>query len=717
MRLAPAAAAIGCALCLASTALGAPPPDPSAPAASSPVAMHAQPIFGTDAAGGFDWNEIVVRLDNGGATTAKGTVEVTSKLSYGEDEQLATRAPFSVPAGRSAIVRLPTHGFPFRPSSLTVNATSDNGARLASQSLSANGSIAPLLVDIDEPSRLAVVLRNVSVATTWNPMTYGGSSTATALTIGVPLFDRATGDPILPEQAAAYAPVTVVLVHSDTLARLETASLDALVNWVLSGGTLAVVPARPEDLRGPTLSALVGGTISTAEPPPAFLTLPGLGPSSAMPPINPFAAPAPGGGADDAEAPSPAWPLPRQLGAPLQIGPSRAVRPRLVGYAGGNLHASHCGASAPYGLGEVQLLAFDPTEVPMIDDPWVQARVVELVAHAWDRRAASVFRMGAMPQLPNQLNDVRRSLDPNENFRPALGIAAILLVLYSIVSGPVTFLRAARSGNPLSPLKWAPIWSAAAFATVVLIGLAGKGWRGRARHLSYIESGAGVSRGSIRRFRGFFTSEARSISVATTDRGCVLDAAGEEATKQHRVLHLDRNGATLENLTSLPWQTVVVVEDGSVELRGGVAILPTPDGSADVVNRTGKALIDVIVYMPGGTPTYFAELKDGARVHAATGKSLTGFFARRAVTAGSLPVHPLDASDLGAALDSHAASRLHDAWQPLEAAAGNEIDWWPDDAAVVMAEMVGGEGRTSDSGLSLENDRALLRVVGAGGTP
>ena len=703
MRRRTIAAVVGAAstLLVAMTASADPPkPGPAA------FGLNASPIFGHDAATGYGWTEIVARLDNGATSSVKGDLELVSSMSYGHEQEFTTRAPFNVPPGRSVIVHVPTHGYPYQPATLTVTAVGDGGAKLATMTVNVNGAVAPVLVDVDEPSRLSLVLRNITIPTTWSPGGGGyGGSTPAALTVGVAAFDGTTGDPILPEHAAAYASATVVLIHSDALARLEAAPLDALVDWVLSGGTLAVVPTRPEDLRGPTLTALAGGTVSTAEAPPVLLTLPALAPA---PSSHPFGAPPPP--PDEETRPTPKAP-------PALIGPSAAVRGRLVGYAGGNLHASRYGASATYGTGEVHLLAFDPAASPVVDDPWVQARLVDLVAHAWDRRAVNVYRQGLVTPSTYQLNDVRRSLDPNENFRPALGIAAILLVLYSIVAGPITFLRAGKRGSPLSPLKWAPVWSAATFAAVVLIGLAGKGWRGRARHLSLIEAGAGVSRGSIRRFRGFFTSEAHSMSIPTTDATCVLDVTSDESSsREHRVFRIDRNGGVLESLTSLPWETVVVVEDGFSELGSGLTVLAGPDGGVDVVNRTGHALRDLVVYAPGNDLVYFAEVADGATISSAKGRSMGRVTSRRSTVAGGRVVHPLDAAQLGTLLDPATYERLRDEWRPIENAAGNDVDWLPDDAPVVLAEIVSGGGRAKDSGLSVERDRTLLRVVGSGGT-
>ena len=48
---------------------------------------------------------------------------------------------------------------------------------------------------------------------------------------------------------------------------------------------------------------------------------------------------------------------------------------------------------------------------------------------------------------------------------------------------------------------------------------------------------------------------------------------------------------------------------------------------------------------------------------------------------------------------------------------GSDIDWWPDDVPVLLAQLQGGEGKVTDSGLRLDLDRVLVRVIGWGGVP
>jgi len=50
-------------------------------------------------------------------------------------------------------------------------------------------------------------------------------------------------------------------------------------------------------------------------------------------------------------------------------------------------------------------------------------------------------------------------------------------------------------------------------------------------------------------------------------------------------------------------------------------------------------------------------------------------------------------------------------------AAGDNVDWFPDGVPVVVGQLDGGEGRPTDTGLRVESDRLLVRVVGWGGRP
>jgi hypothetical protein len=713
----------------AGDASAGPPPSPSTAATPPRVSITAAPLFGSDAAGGDGWSEIIVRLDDPGASPVKGTLEVESTFGgyYGSSEnRFVARAPFHVQPRAGAVLRVPVKGATYGSPTLTVTALGDDGGKLAETSLSVGSTMAPLLVDVDDPSRLSVVMRGWPMLPSWRASSspYVSPGTTTSLTVGAPQSDPTTGDALLPEHAAGYAPVTVVVCPSERLARLQGPELDALVGWVLAGGTLAVFPTRPEDLRAGVLTTLVGGAITMTTPPAVMMTLPGavrgLG-TPAPPPLVAPPTPAPWPPAvppsSDAGATPIGWFVPVRttpVGPGAVIGPSSLLKPRLSGYGGGNLHPSAYGATAAYGLGQVHVLGFDPTTSPALEDPWAHGRILDMIGEAWDRRSLLAFPHGA-GQRSSNLYEVHRALDPNENFRPALGIAAILLVLYSIAAGPLTFMRAHRKGRPLDPLVWAPVASAACFALIVVVGLAGKGWSGRARHLSLVEAGAGMSRGSVKRFRGFFSSQTRSMHVRASEPSSVLELVTTDSRDHGSpVLRLDKGGASLEELTSLPWQTVVVGEDGFTDLAGGVAVREKSDGSVVVANHTGHELTNVVVWAPKSDATWFASIADGETILSSSGRTMFIPTARRSTMVGSRTVHDLDVSRFSTVL-GHAAEDMTAHWSAVSAAAGSATDWWPDEIPVVLGEIRGGEGVKSDGGLRVESDVLLFRVVGEGG--
>jgi hypothetical protein len=731
--------ALGCALAPALCAgdvrgneIAAPPSGlkaaPSS-ATTSRVSLAATPVFGADAATGDGWFEAVARVTNTGALPARGTIQLSSQygpFAFFASETYIARAPFHVQPGAEVVIHLPMRSGARSAAPATVTAADDAGTKLAEASLSLGPSAEPLLVDVDQPSRLSLVMRGWPMAPSWHPAfaPYVAAGSPTALSVGSPSIDAATGDPVLPESAAGYSAATVVVIASHRLARLDGRPLDALIGWTLAGGTLAVFPTRPEDLRSGVLPMLVGGVLTTTPPPPGMSSLPSVSRPGGFPSL--VTPPKP--------APSPAWPAPASpegggatpigwvvparttpLGA-TSVGPSPALRAKLTGFSGGYVRPSEYGATAPYGLGQVHVLAFDPTGSAAIEDGWAHARLLDMLDEAWERRALFVFPHGSGAAPSMNLDDVRRSLDPNENFRPALGVAAILLVLYSIVAGPIAFARARRRARPLEPLLWAPVASAACFTLVVLVGLAGKGWSGRARRVSLVEAGAGMPRGSVRRFRGLYSSQTRAMRIRASEPAAVLEAIPTESRGQPpAALRLDKDGTSLEDINSLPWQTVVVVEDGFADLRGGIAVREKPDGSVLVTNRTGRKLKDVIVWAPKRDASWFSAVADGESVLSTSGRTIFAAGARAAVAAGSRTVHQIEASPFETVLPGRTGEDMALAWGALGRAAGASVDWWPDEVPIVLAEVAGGEQRTEDTGLRVESDRLFVRVVGEGG--
>jgi hypothetical protein len=406
----------------------------AAPPATPPeITVEAFPIFGAGPSIAGGWNEMVVRVQNNGDKPARGRVEISQQ--YGRDgNAFRATAPFSAGARASVHVRVPAE-VPVS-GDLVAEVFGEDGLSLSQIRVSASTSAGIMLLDVSDASRLRGAVNEVPVTPLYAASAARGSSPAPLLTVGSPRFDPATGDPMLPDRAALYNSADAVVMRSDTLARLTGAELDALSGWVLAGGTLAVAVARPEDLRHPTLVAFAGGPIVQQGADAATLaTL-----------LLPSRAAAKGS---------------TEKAVPSAREPSGDVAETLAGYTGGNLHGSLYGSSAAYGLGEVHLLAFDPTRKPAVDDPWATSRMVDLARRAFDRRSTQVFRPGA-ETVSGAYDKIRRQLDPNESSRWAIAAAALLLCVYSVVAGPINFTLAGRAGRPLRALRWLPVISAIA---------------------------------------------------------------------------------------------------------------------------------------------------------------------------------------------------------------------------------------------------------------
>ncbi len=664
---------------------------PSSAAGPGAVSLEAFPVLGLNAPASPGWMTFAVRLGNSGDAELAGTIELVSEVhGSGDTYRSVTRAPFSA-SGRSVVtVQLPSHGYGPIPPSLSVRALDARGETIAETEIPSLGLPGPLLFDLNVPSRIAPAVRGTGIPVT-SRRGIRGSYGAPTVTVSSPQVNAATGDPVLPERAAGYSTATVVLVRSAQLAKLRGAELTALSDWVTAGGSLAIVVTRPEDLRGGPLEALLGGRALPTDPPPSLLG----GQAFEVVPD-----PATGGSPHGYGAPSPS--------RMQRAAPGERVAGDLVSYQGGNLHPSSWGNSASYGLGEVHLLAFDATRELHVSDTWVRLQILSLLQHSWDRRADVIVPHAALALEEGGVREVRRQLDPNQGTRWAIAVAAFLLLLYAVLAGPVNFYWAARRGRPLRALGTLPVWAAAALALVVLLGVAAKGVRGRARHVSLIESGAGMERAAAVRFRGFYAASADRLTVRAFERGAVLDVASREDQTQ-RTLVLDRDGARLEEFRAKPWETVAVREDGFVSLAGGVSIRVAPDGEIAVKNRAARDLLGVLLKVPGqAEPYYFPRVKDGALVKAAEGRRLSGVD----LTAASCRAlcAPQFARDM-----NEASAGLGAVWMALEDLGGYEATWWPADVPVLLGQLDGGEGRTRDSGLRLDADRVLVRVVGYGG--
>lgn len=661
-------------------------------AAWAKPSVHAEAALtlGATSTVGPGWLTVQVRLENTGAEPLEGSVELVARPAWSRDgERHTTRVPVAIePKGR-ALLELPTHGFAGRPHELTVHVYDASDELISRATVSELRQGDPLLVDLSQPSRLAATVRDLGIPLTRQS---AGSYQVPTLAVSSPMQDPATGEPLLPRWAAGYSNATVVASTGRRLATLPERELVALTDWVLSGGALAVAIERPEDLRFAGLLAMVGEGVRETPPDPALLepqvflvpTDPGLG---VAPP-----SPMPGRAA-----------LKRE-----EVAPSFRLVERLHSYKGGNLRPTPWGAAASYGLGEVHLLAF-PIDEHAVTDRWVQLKVADLVRHAWDRQGHIALPLGQNALDGHQVSFIRKVLDPNENMRWTIALSALVLLLYAGVAGPLNFYLASRKGRPLRAILWLPVLSLSTLLVIVAIGVVGKGVKGRARKLALVEAGAGMARASATRFRALYAPSAKELSVRPLSRASLLDVASEDELVERRLV-VDRDGVRVAGLRAKPWQPLVLREDGPFELGGGVSLVR--DGDDVVVkNRTARDLVAVVLKSPDGVFASFPRIPDGASVRFSQGERLS-----LTPLAVSPNYRPLNMVGLQPTLDL-AAPGVTDAWMALASYAGNDIDWWPPGVPVLLGQLEGGEGKKADTGLEIDVDRVLVRVIGFGGVP
>ena len=473
-------------------------------------------------------------------------------------------------------------------------------------------------------------------------------------------FAKETGDPILPEVAVGWSGAALVVSSSDVLARLPPRALDSLDQWVVSGGILAISVAREEDLRTPALEQLLGTKARVT------------------------------GNNGDARS---------FAGEGLERRDESAK--------------GDDGDAIAHGRGETWLLRYDPWKKTS------DAEQPKTIYALWQRalQFKRPIAMAGPAGLPPRWFDddrARAYLDPNHTFRPALTIAAGLVALYAILVGPVAFARARRTGKPLSVLRWTPVLALFLFVALVGLGKVGKGLRGRVRKLAIVDAAGGATKARGTTFHAFYVGDPSTLELTTQKPIDAVHVA--EPFSDDVAIDLDRNGMAVRSVRAHPWETVVVVEESSRDLGGGV-ILEGVGSRFSLTNKTPWTLEHVILH-PETTFTeparshYFAKVEPGQTVIARDGIAVD-----RVILPASLRLLPgAKAEDARLRADRDASEALEaldlltGAWQGSTSPAGHVLPAI-DPVATALVTMP----KSSESGFSVERDTVLLRVLGLGG--
>ena len=657
------------------------------------------------------WDEFLVRIVNKGSTAQRGIVQLTPTSSSRDVvNHITVKSEFAVAPGATADVRLPVRlvfeKFGTVMYDFEVKLVNADGKVLATRPVrSSASSSGPVVVDFSDPPRLGHALRSWMLpaplaVSAWFIKPTSSAGKLVNLAGGGWGTDPITGDPQAPERTIGYSQTALVVATSEQLAKLGAAKFSALAHHVLAGGCLAVAITRPEDLRLDALQTLVGSEIVQGPAPKLLRTVPVTVFSEAPP------------SAKRSFAKQLEEYVTKKVSLPKQL------ENKVHGYTGGNLSPTQFGASASYGLGEVHLLGFDPTRPPELESPWVLGRMTELASHCILRDTVSGVRHGKVDVDVTPREGIHSLLDPNRSKTWIVLVAALLLLGYAVLAGPVNFFVARRAHRPLTVLLVLPLLSLFTFSAIVVLGVSARGWRGQARHLTLVEAGAGMGQGVAAHYRGLYTTGSKDLTVASSYPDTVLDVLNPSSVKPSRTVRVDRNGSSLTDLLTTPRDVMILREERFMDLGRGLSV--QRDGPRELVltNRVGRALRSVVVVLPSTGPTvqqemrFFDRIDDGQTVRTTDAKVLADPFVPptyypqllRAGLSTYLPV----------AVQKDQPSDLVTAWDAVEQLAPRSMRWWPDDVPVVLALIEGGEGRTHDTGLEVTYDRVLLRVLGYG---
>lgn len=637
--------------------------------------------------------EVFARIENPSGQTLAGEIVVRQVGS--PIQSPLGRSAFSIGPREAALVRLPISTDRY---ALVVEADAA-GEVLASKQLSPDSQGTLRIVDVVEVSRMRAAVSNMQLRSApVSPPTPQPSASSTTVSVATPYFDPASGRPVLPTRVASWHGVSLVMISASALARLPAEELRALTGHVLSGGTLALSIDKPEDLRLPVVSELVGGVAVVERANDVTL-------APITPPLS------------DAEVKSRYGQPPDRPGEDVSF----------VSYSGGRLVGSVYGAGADVGLGQVVLLGFNPNAPEAAEDGFVQLRVVELARSASERVRIAAVRPGALLVDDAGFGPLRRGfganntlismLDPNTSATWSIGIASLFLCLYAIAAGPISFHRYKSKNRPLVALFLLPVFSVGAFLCIVLFGFLSKGVSRKANVLTFVEVGAGRSEGSSRQFRGFFSPFAQTLSIRPRDPSSMLALAIEGDIAA--TFEADGGGVRLESVESMPSQTIVLRDDGLTSLDGSIAIEPSPDLNQVVVtNGTPHDLRAVIAALPNGDFRYHPLLAAGQSVSTAEmslGDTMFSRWASIQRRPSAVPKAGLDGTLLRGALERQDEPEAGELWAAIDQSSPPLVDWFPTGVPVVLGVIDRGLGPDEDTGIAVQRDLAVVRVVGFGG--
>lgn len=532
----------------------------SALAERAPVELSAEPIFGADVVGGEGPTVLLITATNHAPRALSGTLELSERYGMASTPW---RMHLDLPPGATRVrtfparlnglgqpsVRFVTAGYAPASADVTRTYNSAQGIVVLSQNASLRAALGDIVVQVEQP--------------------YGGMRNEEP-PVGEVRLAPSTGDPLLPAQPSGYHPVLIVVAEASLFERIGGAERRALEAWIRSGGHLLVFPRVEADVRLPHVRELFG-EVALSSAPRAEARTPMLPPGDVL----------------------------TLTGEPDTV-------------------TEVFGLSRRVGFGRVYLSSYD-LSAPDIVSGQAPAEVVRSIVarrptEGVDRPIWPLFgaSIGSDQWGPRSSDGLRASLDPNESFRPALGLVSILLLIYVLVVGPVNFAWVERRKKPVLALVSTPIVAAGCFILLLGVGYVGKGVLNRYRRVELVEAVEGDDFGTSRAYTGLFATRPVSFDLGPPALGTIWPALAEDAVHPEWIEVGDGAGQ-LKDMRAALWETAFLRQDSLVDLGGQVTL--TRDGArlAEVVNQTTHDLHGAFVADTQGNIYPVGEVPAGGR--------------------------------------------------------------------------------------------------------
>jgi hypothetical protein len=536
--------------------------------APRPIALSARPLFGDQLLLPNAHVPVLVNVQNRTDRTISGRVviEVHNYMTGKRRYEIAA----DLPSRESRQVVLT----PYIADGGSVQVSYRMGGRsLSSTTLTTAYSPALTgLVLLDNPSHLRGALLEMEVEEAG--IGAYGAPRMVRLPIGTVPADARSADPILPRDAVAWSAVGMLISSAPAFERVGAPERAAILDWVRTGGQLLLFTRSDADVNNPALSELLGEV---------ELSVPlGAGETTADTSLVPTGAEV------------------RQLSGP-------GVRSEMFG------------GSRRIGFGRIFVATFEGTSPRFASAD--QTR--ELVRAIISRHRAPGIEAATLPfaRYEDQVSQdffgggpsfssLRPSLDPNEGYRPALALVAVVLLFYVLLVGPLNFTFVGRRGKPTLALLTTPIAAIGCLAVLLLVGYLGKGVTMRHRSVEVVELFEGESAGSARRYGGLFLTRPASFDLPSPDRGIVRQIGD---TSDAPVSVDDGERTTLSSVRGGLWETVFVREDRIADVGGEILFERAGRRVVAVLNRTPHVLRGAVIIDGIGGVYRVGDLSAGGR--------------------------------------------------------------------------------------------------------